>query len=104
MTQSTTPENTAGAFVREKRAAAGLTQKQLADRAGVTATYVSHIENGREVPSKPETIEALAAAIGIDPYTLFHQFQRIPPQIAAWLLEDEGHLRDAVKLIDHKSR
>lgn len=40
-----------GGFVRWARDHAGLTQVELAERAEVTVTHISHIENGRADPS-----------------------------------------------------
>lgn len=40
-----------GKRVRELRLAAGWTQEQLAEAAGITTTYTSDIERGTKVPS-----------------------------------------------------
>ncbi len=48
-----------------KRIAAGLTQKQLADRAGLTDATVCRVENG-DVSAHPDTLHALATAFGCD--------------------------------------
>jgi len=52
----------AGAELRARRLAAGLTQRQLAERAGVPQPNVSAYESGRRRPA-PETVERLAAAL-----------------------------------------
>lgn len=51
--------------LRELREAAGLTQPQLAERAGMTRDGISHLEQGRRKPSW-ETVLALCAALGVD--------------------------------------
>ena len=38
----------AGEAIREYRRQAGLTQAELADRVGISATYLSRLENGQE--------------------------------------------------------
>ncbi len=48
-----------------KRIAAKLTQKQLADRAGLTDATVCRVENG-DVSAHPDTLHALAKAFGCD--------------------------------------
>lgn len=42
-----------GSLVKEARRSLGLSQRAFADRLGVDHTYISKIENGRVVPSKP---------------------------------------------------
>jgi transcriptional regulator with XRE-family HTH domain len=43
-----------GDWLKEQRAAAGLTQQQLADTAVMTRSHIAHIEAGRRVPSKED--------------------------------------------------
>ncbi|QKW06550.1 helix-turn-helix transcriptional regulator [Streptomyces sp. NA04227] len=43
-----------GDWLKEQREAAGLTQQELADRAIMTRSHISHIEAGRRVPSKDD--------------------------------------------------
>jgi class 3 adenylate cyclase len=52
-------------LVREYRLAAGLTQEELAERAGISARSVSDLERGlNQVPHK-DTVGRLAAALGV---------------------------------------
>lgn len=44
-------QKTIGAQIRRMRKAKGMTQEQLAEKAGVGVTHISHIETGRSVPS-----------------------------------------------------
>lgn len=60
MTPSTT---SAGALLREARTNAGLSQVELARRAGVTQSVVSAYESGRRQPSLP-TLTRLIEATG----------------------------------------
>jgi DNA-binding SARP family transcriptional activator/tetratricopeptide (TPR) repeat protein/DNA-binding XRE family transcriptional regulator len=54
-----------GVLLRAHRNAAGLTQRQLADRAGVSVGAVQDIEQGRTVSSRPGTLARLAAALDL---------------------------------------
>ena len=54
---------TSGAAIRSARAAAGLTQQQLAARAGTSQPTLSAYESGRKQPSV-ETLERVLAAAG----------------------------------------
>ncbi|MDG9716730.1 helix-turn-helix transcriptional regulator [Streptomyces sp. DH24] len=45
---------TYGAWLKQQREAAGLTQQQLADMAVMTRSHIAHIEAGRRIPSKED--------------------------------------------------
>jgi transcriptional regulator with XRE-family HTH domain len=53
-----------GARLRQLREAGGLTQKELAEKAGLTAQAVSALERGHRRQPYPHTVRALAAALG----------------------------------------
>lgn len=55
--------------LRRLRQAQGLTQEELADRAGITANYVSSLER-EEYAASVDVLEQLADALGIDPQGL----------------------------------
>lgn len=56
--------STLGAWVRSTRLAQGLSQRELADRAGMSRSYVCDIELGRGVHPSLETLDKLAASLG----------------------------------------
>ena len=57
---------TIGELLRWERVRAGLTQKQLAQKAGLDEVTVNHIENDkRKRRPHPSTIHKLAQALGI---------------------------------------
>jgi uncharacterized protein len=58
-------EDIAGRLLREARMSAGLTQVELAVRAGVAQSVISAYESGRRQPSLP-TLATLVAASGMD--------------------------------------
>jgi XRE family transcriptional regulator, regulator of sulfur utilization len=58
-----------GDNVREVRTLSALTQEELADRAGITATALSRIERNEAEP-RPSTLRKLAAALGVEPREL----------------------------------
>ena len=53
-----------GAKVRRLRQAKGISQADLAKRAGLTRVYVTRLEAGRQDPSL-STINALARPLGV---------------------------------------
>lgn len=63
----TAPRQTFGALLKRHRLAAGLSQEQLAERAGLTAQAVGVLERGvRQAPYR-DTVRALVRALGLAP-------------------------------------
>jgi len=54
-----------GLWLRRQRAAAGLTQEDLAERSGVTARTIGNLERGRAVKPHPGSVRQVAAALGL---------------------------------------
>ena len=73
---------TFGQRLRELRNRKGLTQKELADRAGVSITYVSKLETGALPPPREKTILALANILDGDQDELFGLARKLPSR---WL-------------------
>ncbi len=57
------------ANVRRLRAKKKLSQKALADKVGISVSYVSMLERGQRSPPL-ETIERMAKALGVTPAAL----------------------------------
>jgi transcriptional regulator with XRE-family HTH domain len=57
--------NKLGAFLKTRREALGLTQRELAGKFGVEASHVAFIENGRRKPSL-KLIARMADVLGVD--------------------------------------
>ena len=55
-----------GATVRYVRAERGLSQKELADKAGVTQATISRLESGRIKELKSDTLRLLADTLNVD--------------------------------------
>ena len=58
-----------GEEIRAARKRKGLTQKQLAEKMGVTETYISQYERDLRRP-KPDTIKRIAAALEVDAFSI----------------------------------
>ncbi|WP_225753283.1 helix-turn-helix domain-containing protein [Actinotalea sp. Marseille-Q4924] len=63
---ATTAQEPFGALLRRLRESAGLTQEELAERAGLTAHGVSALERGTRTRPYPHTVRSLAAALALD--------------------------------------
>ena len=66
---------TIGQRIKEARIKAKLSQKELANRLGVSASLIGQYENHVRVP-KYETQKKIANALGVDPYVIFNDSQR----------------------------
>jgi transcriptional regulator with XRE-family HTH domain len=56
--------------LKKYRRIAGLTQQQLADKAGVDATIISRLERGARATASYATIVRLARALNLEPEEL----------------------------------
>ncbi len=74
-----------GALLRQARRAAGLTQKQLADRSGVSEREISDQERGLRRAARGDTVRALAPVLGLagPELDLFERTARGPDSGAA---------------------
>ena len=63
--ESTSQPSPLGAWVRAIRGEQGLSQRGLADRAGISRSYLCDIERGRGAQPSIETLDKLAAALGL---------------------------------------
>jgi len=71
---------TFGQRLRELRKTKGLTQRELAERVGLSFTYLSKIENGAMQPPRGKTIANLAKALDTDADELFGLAKKVPSQ------------------------
>jgi transcriptional regulator with XRE-family HTH domain len=53
-----------GALLREERLAAGLSQRELSERTGVSNAYLSQLERGRHEPSL-RVLASIASTLGL---------------------------------------
>ena len=72
-----------GSQLRALREAAGLTQEELAERAGVTSYAVSALERGRRQRPYPHTVRSLADALGASDEQLDRLLASVPRRGAA---------------------
>jgi predicted ATPase/transcriptional regulator with XRE-family HTH domain len=64
--------------LRQLRQAAGLSQEELADRAGLTAAAIGALERGERRHPYPHTLRALAEALGLTPADRAALFASVP--------------------------
>ena len=58
--------------IKSVRSRIGITQKQLANKAGITQAYLSEIETGKTIPSL-SVLERLALALDMEITQLFNE-------------------------------
>lgn len=70
-----------GALLRDRRRAAGITQRELADRAELDFSYISKIENDRIPPPAADTVVRLCAILSIPPEPLLARMGKLPSTV-----------------------
>lgn len=70
-----------GTALRERRHAAGLSQRQLAERAALDFSYISKLENDRLPPPAADTVVQICGVLGIPPGELLALAGKIPSQV-----------------------
>jgi transcriptional regulator with XRE-family HTH domain len=75
-----------GDYLRELRLAAGLSQRELAARVGVTFPHISKIEAGTENPSD-ELLVRIAGEVKTDPDELLLYAERVPDALRQQVVE-----------------
>jgi predicted ATPase/DNA-binding XRE family transcriptional regulator len=76
---------TLGVLLKKLRAAAGMTQEELADRAGISARTVSDVERGLRTAVHGDTARRLASALGL------HDEERAKFDAVARGFADDSH-------------
>jgi transcriptional regulator with XRE-family HTH domain len=93
-----------GERIRELRKAKNLSQRGLADKVGVSFTYISKIENEKldfgDYPSE-DLIRKLAKSLGVDADELLLLAEKIPKQIKKRVMERPDAFRKFAQLDDN---
>ncbi|MGI8456517.1 MAG: helix-turn-helix domain-containing protein [Propionibacteriaceae bacterium] len=82
------PLGNLGEFIAERRRAAELTLRQLAEQTGVSNPYLSQIERGLRRPSA-EVLQQLSKALRVSAETLY---------VRAGILDPEDHAATTVEM------
>ena len=75
--------HTFGSYVRQKRDEYMMSGGTLAERMGISRSYLCDIEKDRRKPASDSLINKLSAALCVNPEYLFYLAGRIPPDIVA---------------------
>ncbi|HWV34814.1 MAG TPA: helix-turn-helix transcriptional regulator [Thermomicrobiales bacterium] len=81
-----------GEWLRSARKDQGLSQRALADRSGLSRSYVCDIERGRGAEPSLTTLDKLAAALGASRADLMRAAGLIDPSVALRESDDERRL------------
>ena len=85
--------DTFGSTFREKRRQAGISQRRLAELAGVDFSYISKIENDRLPAPSAETLIRLAQHLGCPAEELLAAAQKLPDELGANLSREPAAVR-----------
>jgi transcriptional regulator with XRE-family HTH domain len=84
-------------LVRTARAKLGLNLRDLADRVGVSASFLSRIERGEHVRISSRRLERLATALELSVDEVFRRAKRLPPDIEAYVLDNLERVRRSME-------
>lgn len=79
---------TVSAMLTAYRERTGITQQAIADRLGVTTTFVQYLLSGKRPPRKPEHVAALADLLSVDTDLIYTATGVVPPDLAERLAHD----------------
>jgi transcriptional regulator with XRE-family HTH domain len=82
-----------GEFLRQKRRAAGISQRRLAELAGLDFSYISKLENNRLSPPAAETALKLADLLGCLPEELLSAAGKLPGEVGQNLASSPAAVR-----------
>lgn len=74
-------DETLGRALRERRRAAGLSQRELAERTNLDFSYISKLENGRLPPPAADTIVAISRVLRVPPEELLALTRKLPSEV-----------------------
>lgn len=80
--------NIFGEYLRKLRKSRGLSQRDLADKIGVSYTYISKIENAALKPPSNKTIGKIAEALDANAEDLLFNARKIPDDLFDILEKD----------------
>lgn len=72
---------TFGSALRAARRAAGVTQRELAERAGLDFTYISKLENDRIPPPAADTVVLLCNILGAPADEFLALTRKLPSEV-----------------------
>ncbi len=85
--------STFGHILKEKRRAAGLSQRQLAERVGVDFSYISKLENDRLQPPAADTVVRIAECVNCPTEELLAAARKMPAGLNDSLINEPTALR-----------
>ncbi len=80
--------NQFGKVLREKRMAKGISLRKFAERVGVSATYLSQVEQGNVLPPTADRVQRMAEMLGENPDELIALAGRVPEDLPAIIHEE----------------
>lgn len=89
-----------GHTIRELRIAQDLGLRETASMIGISPTYLSRIERGKEKPPRPETIKKLAKILAADPDVLYRLSSSADPEILDFIHEHEEAM-NLLRFLNH---
>lgn len=77
-----------GKVLREKRMAKGISLRKFAEKVGVSAAYLSQVEQGNVLPPTADRVRRMAEMLGVNPDELIALAGRVPEDLPAIIHEE----------------
>lgn len=82
-----------GDLLKDYRRSAGMSQRELADKANLDFSYISKIENNRIPPPAADTIVQICKILGVQPDELLSLTGKLPTQMKSDVITSKGAFR-----------
>jgi len=90
-------ENLIGKIIREARIANNITLRKFADQVGISATYISQIEQHKCASPSVYRIEKIAKILNLNAYELMALAKKIPPDFQEVFEKYPSYVADFLK-------
>jgi len=89
-----------GQYIRDLRLKKGWTQNDLCEKADITFTYLSKIENNKAAPPSEDVLIRMAVSLGENPHRLIVKAGKVPSDFQQIITSDE----DTFQYLERKFR
>jgi len=93
-----------GSAVRRLRELHGIGQEAVAERSGLSQSYVSQIESGAWTRITEDILGRIATALGVEPWVILAQAAGLKLDQVEKFTEDERRWLDAYRALDPEQR
>jgi transcriptional regulator with XRE-family HTH domain len=91
-----------GKILKENRISSGIGLRELAGRVGISAGYLSDLENEKVAPPSEKLILEMAKVLGIEKNELLKAAEKVDPEVAKYVAQ-EPRAADFLRMAKEKN-